>query len=338
VLDDVRRQADGFFASNYQLIIQVRTALCTLFEAHYHYGVAALINSLVAAGYEGTVWVGHRGPLPPWILSHPGFDKERARLPVTPTLELRAIELNPPLSLNYYKPAFMREILETHDPEADAVTYLDPDIVVKCDWAAMQSWLSGDGIALVEDAAWDMPANHPKREQWQQYFAAHGETPQRKLERYYNAGLVCVHRNQIVFLQTWQRINVRVAVESGSSMRQRKSGGPDSLFHSTDEDALNFTLSLCNTPLNTAGPEAMDFVPGGNRLSHAVGAAKPWQGRHFRHALRGQPPSVASHWYYRFAVGPLKPFSVLMLARRRLSMSLATALGQVQAGRSPMRT
>lgn len=310
----------------------MKITLCTLFEGHYHYGVAALVNSLVSSGYEGTVWVGHRGPLPAWIVDRPGFDRTSARLQVTPTLELRAIELNPPVSLNYYKPTLMREILETRDSAADAVSYLDPDMVVKCNWATMQSWLSKDGIALVEDVDWDMPANHPKRVKWRQFFEAHGENSVREFDRYYNAGLVCIDRNRFDFLQTWERINARVAAESRSGMRDRKSGGPDSLFHSMDEDALNFALTLCNTPLNAAGPEAMDFVPGGNRLSHAVGAAKPWQGRHFRRALQGQPPSVASHWFYRFAEGPLMPFSHAMLVRRRLSMTLAAVIGRVWNG------
>ena len=310
----------------------MKITLCTLFEGHYHYGVAALVNSLVSAGYEGTVWVGHRGPLPAWIVDRAGFDPASARLQVTPKLELRAVELNPPVSLNYYKPTLMREILEIHDPEADAVSYLDPDMVVKCNWSAMQSWLSKDGIALVEDADWDMPANHPKRAKWRQFFAAHGENSVRESDRYYNAGLVCVDRNRMDFLRIWERINARVAAESRSGMRDRKSGGPDSLFHSMDEDALNFALTLCETPLNAAGPEAMDFVPGGNRLSHAVGAAKPWQGRHFRRALQGRPPSVASQWFYRFADGPLTPFSHAMLARRRLSMALAAVIGRFWGG------
>ncbi|MGI4777622.1 MAG: hypothetical protein ACRYGA_05820 [Janthinobacterium lividum] len=311
----------------------MKVALCTLFEGHYHHGVAALINSLVSAGYKGTVWVGHRGPLPTWVVGRAGFDPQSAKLQVTPSLELRAIELDPAVSLNYYKPTLMREILLSYDAEADAVSYLDPDMVVKCSWDAMQNWVMQDGIAVVEDADWDMPASHPKRARWCQFFSSLGERrPQRDSHRYYNAGFVCVHRNDIGFLQTWERINHHVATESRSGLRQRKSGAPDSLFHSTDEDALNFSITLCLTPLNAAGPEAMDFVPGGNHLSHAVGAAKPWQGHHVRQALRGHPPSVASQWFYRFAEGPLTPFSHAVLARRRLSMSLASMVGRVWNG------
>lgn len=311
----------------------MKVALCTLFEGHYHFGVAALVNSLVAAGFEGTVWVGHRGPLPAWIVDRAGFDARTASLRVTPALELKAVSLDPAVSLNYYKATFMREILQTHDLEAGAVSYLDPDMVVKCGWESMQAWIANDGISLVEDADWDLPANDPKRNLWRQFFASRGESwPRRESHRYYNSGFLCVHRADIAFLETWERISLHVAAECRSGLRQRKSGAPDSLFHSTDEDALNFALTLCLTPLNTAGPEAMDFVPGGNRMSHAVGAAKPWQGRHFRRALRGHPPSVASHWFYRFADGPLTPFSQVVLARRRLSMFLASVLGRFRTG------
>ena len=99
----------------------MRTAVCTLFEGHYHHGVAALVNSLVAAGYEGTVWVGHRGPLPAWLLCHAGFDRHAGRLQVTPRVALQAVALDPPRSLNYEKPAFMRALLQMHDPAAEAV-------------------------------------------------------------------------------------------------------------------------------------------------------------------------------------------------------------------------
>lgn len=316
----------------------MKIALCTLFEGHYHFGVAALVNSIASSGYEGVVWVGHRGPLPAWIVDQPGFDADSSTLQVTPTLFLRALQIDPPVSLNYYKPTLMREILQTLDPQADAVSYLDPDMVVKCDWSVMQAWLANDGISLVEDAEWDMPANSPKRARWRQFFAEKGEAhPVRESDRFYNAGFVGVGRANLAFLHTWERINGFVVAESRSGMRQRKSGRPDSLFHSTDEDALNFSLTLSTTPLNAAGPEAMDFVPGGNRLSHAVGEAKPWQGRHLRRAMRGKPPSVASHWFYRYADGPLMPFSRVQLWKRRLSMALASSLGRWLTGMKASR-
>ena len=43
------------------------TGICTLFEGDYHLGLAAFLNSLMRAGYAGTVWAGYRGALPPWL-------------------------------------------------------------------------------------------------------------------------------------------------------------------------------------------------------------------------------------------------------------------------------
>lgn len=304
-------------------------ALCTLCEGHYHHGVAALVNSLVAGGYEGTVWVGHRGPLPAWMTNRSAFDRIQGRLVVTPAVAIQTVRLDPPISLNYYKPNFIREIFETHAPETDAVAYLDPDMVMKCKWAEIECWFVADGIALVEDVPASLAGFHAKRLRWQSFFEAHGETQSRTLERYYNSGFVAVPRARLDDVRAWQRICECVVAEIGTVPRQRKAGGPEHLFHSTDEDALNFALTLSGTRLETQGPEAMDFAPGGRHLSHAVGAVKPWQGRHFRRALCGLPPSVASAWYYHFAGGPLRPFSAMKLARRRLSMRLAKAVGRL---------
>lgn len=307
----------------------MKTTVCTLFEGHYHYGVAGLVNSLAAAGYEGVVWVGHRGPLPSWIVDRPSFDHEAKRLRVTPALQLQTVELDPPVSLNYHKPSFMLDILERLATDAAAVTYMDPDMVVKCRWESIEQWLTPDGVALVEDASCSLPSRHPKRLRWESFFAQHGEVPVRHLERYYNAGFVGVSRAQADLLKAWQRTCGRVANYSGGPLRQRKVGGPDHVFHGADEDALNFTLSLSQARVDALGPEAMDMAPGGQHLSHAVGAFKPWQGQHVRRALRGNPPSLASQWFYRFAAGPLLPFSHLHLAKRKLAMKVAVALGSL---------
>ncbi len=68
----------------------------------------------------------------------------------------------------------------------------------------------------------------------------------------------------------------------------------------------NFALTVSEVPLNTAGPEAMDFLPGGYYLSHAIGWLKPWDGKHIPQALRGQPPRLAAKAYYQFANAPIK--------------------------------
>lgn len=307
----------------------MRITICTLFEDHYHYGVAGLTNSLAAAGYCGTVWVGHRGPLPAWMANNAEFDGDFCNLRVTETLQLRMVRLNPPVSLNYHKPTFMLDVLRTYEPGATAVCYMDPDMVVKCRWSAIEAWMRPDGIALVEDANWSLPSTHPKRARWKSFFATHGMVPGRSIERFYNAGFVGISRERTDVIETWQRICALVAVHNGGSLQQRRVGHRDHIFHSADEDALNFTLSLCDARLDACGPEAMDLAPGGQLLSHAVGPVKPWEGRHVRRALSGEPPNLASQSFYRFATGPVVFFSPVRLMKRRCSMWIASLLGTV---------
>ena len=186
-----------------------------------------------------------------------------------------------------------------------------------------------DGIALVEDANWSLPSTHPKRARWKSFFAAHGMVPGRSIERFYNAGFVGISRERTDVIETWQRICALVAVHNGGSLQQRRVGHRDHIFHSADEDALNFTLSLCDARLDACGPEAMDLAPGGQLLSHAVGPVKPWEGRHVRRALSGEPPNLASQSFYRFATGPVVFFSPVRLMKRRCSMWIASLLGTV---------
>jgi hypothetical protein len=302
--------------------------LCTLFEKNYHYGVAALANSLIAAGYQGELWVGYRGALPGWIVDAPAFDRASGRLKVAPQLTLCMLELDTPLHFTYYKPTFIREMLEKHAPQADICAYIDPDIVVKCDWPSLAGWFTEDGISLAEDVNWCFPARHPKRLLWARFFAPHGATHRRGLDRYYNAGFIAVSRAHFEFLDLWRRL-CDLVVDYNKGAKQLKAGGSAELFHSTDQDALNFALTVCEAPLNTAGPEAMDFAPGGYYLSHAIGSVKPWHGGFIRQALSGRPPSAASKWYWRYANAPIRVYSDGELRKSTLALKIAAAIGRL---------
>src|SRR5262245_9030059 len=104
-------------------------AITTLFEEEYHYGVAALANSLVANGFEGTFWAGYRGEVPPWARGQT-FEREQTRVILSPKAEMRLIPLHTSLHFAHYKPWFMISVLEELDPKAEAVFYFDPDITV----------------------------------------------------------------------------------------------------------------------------------------------------------------------------------------------------------------
>lgn len=308
--------------------ISMNVTLCTLFQGSYHYGLAALANSLAAAGYTGKLWAGYRGALPPWMVDSPSFDRTTGEFEVVPSFKLCMVELTTPLHFTYYKATFIRDVLEKHAPEASHIAYIDPDIVVRCSWATMSAWFTDDGISLVEDVNCSLPARHPKRLQWAKFFAAHGEFQRRPIDRYYNGGFIALARAQIGFVELLRRL-CDLVWQYNKQSQELKSTDVTDLFYSTDQDALNFAVTACEVPLNTAGPEAMDFAPGGYYFSHAIGHFKPWLGRHIGQALRGHPPTAANKVYFRFANSPIKVYEDGEFARRRLEMKVAAAIGRV---------
>ncbi|MEO7413147.1 MAG: hypothetical protein ABIZ81_07305, partial [Opitutaceae bacterium] len=100
------------------------------------------------------------------------------------------------------------------------------------------------------------------------------------------------------------------------------------LFHTIDQDGLNMALMLRDVPINAAGPEGMDFLPGGHLLSHAAGGAKPWRGGFLGDALRGRPPGLAQKSFYNYAQGPLPVLSSTTLAWRRAELQLSALIGR----------
>lgn len=303
-----------------------KTTLCTLFEGHYHYGVAALANSLVVNGYEGELWVGYRGQLADWITGHGNYDAATGHLQFSEKFSLRFVLLDTPLFFTYYKAAFMRQVMDKYAPQADVVAYIDPDIVVKCPWVDMAPWFE-DGIALAEDVNWNFPARHPKRMMWRSWFAPHGVVQRRDLDRYYNAGFFGVPREHADFLTLLSWMCDLVA-DYNAGLKHIKSGNAPDLFHSTDQDALNFALTVHEAQLNTVGAEAMDFVAGGYYMSHAIGWPKPWVRNHVHAALEGRPPSNATKAYYTFANHPLRPYAPWRFALRRVNLQIASVIGR----------
>lgn len=295
----------------------MKSAIVTLFEGHYHLGAAALINSLHTHGFSGVVICGHRGPRPPW---------EKNAAAIADRIQLQWVEVDAAVHLTYHKPAFMRECWQNRCAGADLLFYFDPDIVLKAPWPTIERW-AADGIALVEDVNANFPARHPYRLAWADFFARHAFVPTRAPERYYNAGFIGLPRAQAALLDIWIKIIECARLEIGA-LGALKNSGPHALFHSADQDALNMALMLSEAPINAAGPEGMDFLPGGHLLSHAAGGTKPWRGGFLGSALRGRPPGPAQKCFYDYAHGPLPVFPPFTLARQRALLRLAALIGR----------
>jgi hypothetical protein len=310
----------------------MNASVCTLFEGHYHFGVAAWVNSLYYQGYRGAVYVGYRGTLPHWSkeatddssLSWPGAKT----LQVAEGLQLHFLPVTTEFHLTNYKPFFMLSILEGFS-QLDSLTYFDPDIVVKCKWSFFENWLS-HGVALVHEISYnDMPPSHPLRMEWLKVIKQAGLQSARDIHSYINGGFCGVSRKNIEFLKVWANIT-QVAIRQFGLTPDQWSHDYDRtfMFHSQDQDTLNITAMCSSSPISEMGPEAMDFVDGGFTMSHCVGSPKPWKKKYLASALKGIPPSKAEKAYWLHTTNPILIHSDFSLKITNASIMVAALIGR----------
>ena len=317
----------------------MKSAICTLFEGSYHYGVAALSNSLYASGFRGAIYAGYRGPLPAWAAAA----KPATLPPWTGATELRAAEglnvvfvpLTTDAHLTNFKPDFMLALLDGPARYADAMFYLDPDICVVERWGFFEDWVNS-GVALCEDLSSPVPQFHPRRIGWRRYYAQRGLELRFRGAEYVNGGFVGVRADDRSFLALWkQAMDLMVdeigslAVASIAAGQAYRSTGFAGCFDRTDQDALNVAVELSEVPASIIGQEAMAFKPGAALLPHALGAGKPWQRSYLRMALGGTPPRMADKAFWANVSTPIDPFQSSRPAFKKLDLTAAAAVGRV---------
>jgi hypothetical protein len=306
----------------------MNSAICTLFEGHYHHGVGALANSLYAHGYRGTIYAGYRGELPPWVVGAKTSDGFTEFSPAE-GLVLRFIPLTAKIHLTNFKPDFMLSLWQKHCPTAQSLFYFDPDITVIGRWSFFEEWVQA-GVALCADVNPSMPANHPLRHAWKQFYLPHGIAFRREPELYFNGGFLGLKREQIEFLRCWLRLQELMAPEIGGlqnvNLRDRTY-----LFCKTDQDAMNVAAMASESPISPMGQDGMDFQHGGGGyvMSHAAGGVKPWSKKMLAGALlKADLPSNADKNFYSMAQHPIKVFSSADFLFRKIDLMLASAIGR----------
>lgn len=301
------------------------TALCTLFEGDFHHGAAALANSLARAGYRGDLWVGFRGDLPAWATPEKGAGgiAGSAR---SGEVRVVFVRLETTMHFGCYKPDFLRRLLTEFAPDAEAVAYADPDLVVEAPWSLLEPWIHA-GIALCEDVNSPFGDGHPWTVAWRAFCVRRGVTVRRTPSWYANSGFVGVPRAHAAFLDAWTRAMGFVGEEIGG-LDRLKTSDPFSPFNSVDQDAFNLAVWMTDCPVHPAGRAAMAFGPGLPFFPHALGPHKPWRGGHVGRALRGLPPAFAHKAWLRFAGGDFSSMSAGKLRRLRVGMALGSLIGR----------
>jgi len=196
----------------------MKSAICTLFEGHYHYGVATLSNSLFKNGFRGTIYVGYRGELPNWALkgNKKSIDKWEDTITFTPIegLELVFLCLDTTYSLTNYKPDFMLDLWRGPAKEVDSLFYFDADIIINASWACFEQWVNC-GVALCEDINSPLQEFHPQRVGWRNYYKKYNLDLQFKNQIYVNGGFIGLVKKDSSFLTSWMQLQEYMGESTG---------------------------------------------------------------------------------------------------------------------------
>jgi hypothetical protein len=209
--------------------------------------------------------------------------------------------------------------------------YLDPDIVVKCAWSEVDDWCAR-GIAAVADTNWLIPESSPVRARWRQLRdelsvgPVTGETGG-ALDIYCNSGFVGVPTSDLAFLKLWR--DLMQAVLARDIYRDVAMQSHLEVLGHLDQELFNLALMSFAQRVSLRGPEAMDFAPGGNVFSHAIGSPKPWQKHFVRSALTGKPPSKIDREFLRYSGEPLPALDRRQRRLRLAEYAVARAIGSI---------
>ncbi len=293
---------------------QPDSVICTLFEGNYHYGVAALVNSVYHNGYRGDIFAGYKGTLPFWAINTDSSLSEiwKGATTIHPAngLRIHFLPVETDWHLNNYKPDFMLSLKAKFPELVRNLFYFDPDIIIKYEWLFFEKWV-GYGVTLVHElVAVALPPTHPVRREWEEMLVRSKRTVHRDLYSGINGGFCGVNKNDFDFLQTWSDIIHESIKCYNLNPREFKQPHQKYIFQFADQDALNITAMCYNYAISEMGPDAMDFVQTGWRaMSHATGSPKPWNKNFFLSCIRGFPPRLAEKAYWANTSGPIKMHS-----------------------------
>ncbi|MFT5252643.1 MAG: hypothetical protein ACI87N_001659 [Flavobacteriales bacterium] len=317
------------------------SAICTLFEGHYHYGVATLSNSLYKQGFRGTIYVGYRGTLPDWVLKgkKEAIGKWKEAITLVPAEELQLIFL--PLETTYnlanYKPDFMLELWQGPAKEVENFFYFDTDIIINGSWTCFEQWVDC-GVALCEDVNSPLQKFHPRRVGWRNYYKKKNIDLQFKNQIYVNAGFLGLAKKDKSFLTTWIQLqeNMEQAIgglensifsnQSYNSTVLKMEGFQ--IFDKPDQDALNATIEAYSGIFSYMGKEGMGFGPGNPSMFHALASPKPWKANYLLRAIHGKPPRTVDVSYWKNTNNPILVHSNWQIAVKKISIKMAKVIGR----------
>lgn len=300
------------------------SVVVTLYEGHYHYGVASLLNSLINFKFEGLLRVGVKGGLPPWVNQ---LKKQSENIyEVNTGFLLSFEEIDPGMHFGYYKPVFLKDTLQKFK-NAEKVYYFDPDIVVIAPWEFYSDW-ADCGVALCLDNCFPyVNRNHPWRVKWKS-LGNGGAGMENNVDYYVNSGFIGLHRQDAEILDRWIRNTQTYKAQGGDLSRFEKEGHR---AFKGDQDILNATITLSgDIRFSIIGTEGMGFNFPAYLMAHSIGDTKPWKENFCKLLFRnGIKPSIAVKEYFKYCNSPVSPFGRLQYLGKKIDLKTAILFGRV---------
>lgn len=297
--------------------------ITTLFEKEYHFGVGALINSLVKSGFKDLLIIGYKGNLPTWINQLQKVDNLYYKFN---DIFILFQCLDTEIHLGYYKPFFLADIF-TRYSEVENIFYFDPDIVINAPWTFFSKWTKNK-ISLCLDVCFPFVSyNHPWRIDWLELAPMNSES-ETKINYYVNSGFIGISRNYFKIVEKWKELTTNF----------KKNGGDVKSFHQEqlwmpirgDQELLNASITLnADLPYCVIGTEGMGFTLPDYIMSHAIGSIKPWNKSYTIYLItKGKKPSTPEKRYFENSMSYLKLYSKLKYGLKKCDIKTASFLGR----------
>lgn len=307
--------------------LSYRNVVTTLFENHYEYGVAALLNSLCQADFEGIVCIGYKGKRPFWMNQLKPKNGNANIFKLSEKVDIRFDELIVDMHFGYYKPYYLKQMAEVY-PQAQGCYYFDPDIVVLAKWSYFENWVQS-GVALCQDSNYTLLYwNHPWRNKWRTDFSEFDKGIDKTLNVYINSGFIGVSPNNNELINRWITVNEKYSALGYPIHEFDKGEGIHA--YKGDQDVLNAAMTL-SSDLNFSiiGKEAMAFDYPVAIMAHAVSGTKPWKRNFIKDACSGNRATVADECFLNVCSTPIQIYSRSELKRKKIQLTFSKIINRV---------
>lgn len=294
-----------------------------LYDGKYHFGLAALVNSLVRSNFKGLINTAYRDGLPPWVTQLKLIDNNAYY--VTNDIIIHFELVTTDIHFAFYKPYFIKQTA-VNFPLTNKIFYFDVDIVIDAPWSFFSNWLEDKVCLCLDDSYEYVHNNHPWRKDWKK-LANMEKTFFNPETAYVNSGFIGIMRESIYLIDKWIELTNKFK-ELGGSLEVIFQDGHNS--YKGDQDLLNAAITVSpEIKLSLIGKEGMGFTQPAYLMTHAVSKIKPWNKNYLSYLIKnGHKPSYSEKNFFNYCKYPINVFSKFQFFRKKSNLFIASFFGR----------